>query len=118
MALPAVEERGAAGLPRWTVKGKLMTWDRPLRKSDLAALELAANDDPVLGVRVPDESDKLALVASDARVYFTTPHFDGYPMVLVWLDAIGVDELEELIVEAWLTQAPKRLAAAYLADRA
>jgi len=48
--------------------------------------------------------------------YFTTPHFNGYPAVLVRLDAIDLDELEELLTEAWLAQAPKRLAASYLAD--
>jgi hypothetical protein len=47
-------------------------------------------------------------------VFFTTPHFDGYPAVLVRLDVIGVDDLRELIVEAWLARAPKRLADAFL----
>jgi hypothetical protein len=47
-------------------------------------------------------------------VYFTTPHFDGYAAILVRLDKIGVGDLEELIVEAWLARAPKRLVKAYL----
>jgi hypothetical protein len=47
-------------------------------------------------------------------VYFTTPHFNGYPAVLVCLDRIEVAELRELLVEAWLARAPKRLAQAYL----
>jgi hypothetical protein len=50
-------------------------------------------------------------------VYFTIPHFDGYPAVLVRLDRIGVEELEEVITEAWLLRAPKRLAQAFLAER-
>lgn len=58
---------------------------------------------------------KEALLADDPAVFFTTPHFDGYPAVLVRLDEIEVDELAELVEEAWLVQAPKRLAAAYLA---
>jgi hypothetical protein len=57
---------------------------------------------------------KEALLADDPAVYFTTPHFDGYPAVLVRLDRIPVDELEELIVEAWLARAPKRLAKEYI----
>jgi hypothetical protein len=50
-------------------------------------------------------------------VFFTTPHFDGYPAVLVLLDKIDVDGLDEVIVEAWLARAPKRLADDYLASR-
>jgi hypothetical protein len=47
-------------------------------------------------------------------VYFTTPHFNGYPAILVRLDRISDADLKELVVEAWLARAPKRLAAAYL----
>jgi hypothetical protein len=57
------------------------------------------------------------LLADNPDVYFTTPHFDGYPAILVRLDVIDEDELEELIVEAWLRQAPKRLAKAYIEER-
>lgn len=55
-----------------------------------------------------------ALVTDDPDVYFTTPHFNGYPAILVHLDRIALSDLEELLVEAWLVQAPKRLAAEYL----
>jgi hypothetical protein len=57
---------------------------------------------------------KAALLADDPGVYFATPHFDGYSAVLVRLDEIALDELEELIVEAWLTRAPKPLAQEYI----
>jgi hypothetical protein len=57
---------------------------------------------------------KFALIANDAGVYFTTPHFDGYPAVPVRLAEIGVPELEELLSEAWLAQAPKTLARKFL----
>ena len=50
-------------------------------------------------------------------MYFTTPHFDGYPAILVQLDRIAVPELEELLAEAWLARAPKRLAKAFLDAR-
>jgi hypothetical protein len=63
---------------------------------------------------VPDLGAKEALVADDGDVYFTTPHFNGYPAILVRLDRIAVPELEELLVEAWLARAPRRLAAEYL----
>ena len=57
-----------------------------------------------------------ALLADDPQVFFTTPHFDGYPAILVRLDSIDVEDLEEVVVEAWLASAPKRLARDY-ADR-
>ena len=61
---------------------------------------------------------KESLLADDPGVFFTTPHFDGYAAVLVRLDLIGLAELEEVITEAWLARAPKRLANAYLDARA
>ena len=61
-----------------------------------------------------DDTSPAALIADDPGVYFTTPHFDGYPAVLVRLAEIGEAELNELITEAWLAQAPKSLAKAFL----
>jgi hypothetical protein len=116
MKLPETEERVSSDqIPQWRVKDKLFAWERPLRRSDLEALGDAAPDGPILAARVPDLGVKEALLADDARVYFTTPHFDGYPAVLVRLDRLTVADLEELLVEAWLARAPKRLAAGYLA---
>lgn len=112
LALPETTERGSHDdRPAWRVRDKMFVWDRPLRKGDLAALGDAAPDGPVLGARVPDLGAKEALLADDPQVYFTTPHFDGYPAVLVRLDRIDVDELTELVTEAWFARAPKRLAA-------
>jgi hypothetical protein len=98
----------------WRVRKKLIAWERPLRKADYEALGDTAPDGDILGARVPDEGVKFALIADDPGVYFTTPHFDGYPAVLVRLAEIGVPELTELITEAWLAQAPKTLAKAFL----
>ena len=100
----------------WRVRKKLMVWERPLRKADLAALGDAAPDGDVLGARVADEGVKHALIADEPDVYFTTPHFDGYPMVLVRLDAITVADLRELVTEAWLAQAPAKLVKDFLGD--
>jgi hypothetical protein len=88
-----------------------------LRPVDLRALGDATPDGPILGVRVEHVGAKEAMIADDPGVYFTTPHFDGYPAVLVRLDEIALDELEEVIVEAWLCQAPKRLARDYMEAR-
>jgi hypothetical protein len=114
LSLPEAAER-AGDAPQWRVRDKMFAWDRPLRNSDLAALGATAPDGPVLAARVPDLGAKEALLADDPAVYFTTPHFDGYPAVLVRLEVIELAELEELLVEAWLARAPKRLAADYLA---
>jgi hypothetical protein len=114
LALPETEERLSRELRQWRVKERGFVWERPLRRADLEALGAAAPEGPILGVRVEHLGAKEALLADEPGVFFTTPHFDGYPSVLVRLDRIGVEELGEVIVEAWLTRAPKRLAQAYL----
>ncbi|WP_412538373.1 MmcQ/YjbR family DNA-binding protein [Longispora sp. K20-0274] len=115
-ALPeTVELSSSDGLPAWRVRDKPLAWERPLRRADLAALGDAAPDGPILAARVPDVGAKEALLAEDPEVYFTTPHFDGYPAILVRLDRIGEPELRELLTEAWLLRAPKRLAAQFRA---
>ena len=114
LGLPEAEERLSRDTRQWRVKDKLFVWERPLRKSDLQALGDAAPTGPILGVRTEHLVAKEAILQSDPAVFFTTPHFDGYPAVLVQLDRIGVEELREVIVEAWLARAPKRLADAFL----
>ena len=112
--LPLTSEQS----PRdWRVGKKLLAWERPLRPSDREALAIKGAEPPegdILGVRVSDEGVKFALIADEPRVYFTTPHFDGYPAVLVKLAEIDVRDLTELITEAWLTQAPKKLVQEFL----
>jgi hypothetical protein len=116
MRLPETEERASSDqIPQWRIKDKLFAWERPLRRADLEALGGAAPNGPILAARMPDLGVKEAFLADDAQVYFTTPHFDGYPAILVRLDRITVPDLEELLVEAWLARAPKRLATGYLA---
>ena len=117
LALPETSERESRGSAQWRVKDKLFVWERPLRKTDLEALGDAAPDGPILGARVEHLVAKEALVADPSGVYFTTPHFDGYPAILVQLDLIAVADLEEVTVEAWLARAPAKLAQAYLARR-
>jgi len=68
-------------------------------------------------VRASNTKGRSSLIESNPELYFTIPHFDGYNAILVLLERIGVEELEELIIDAWLTRAPKRLADAYLARR-
>ena len=114
LALPETSERLSRDLRQWLVKDKLFVWERPLRRADIEALGEDAPDGPILGARVEHLVAKEALLANDQGVFFTTPHFDGYPAILVRLDRISVDDLNEVIVEGWLARAPKRLAKAYV----
>jgi hypothetical protein len=114
LGMPEATEVVSRGLNQWRVKDKLFVWERPLRRSDLAALGDAAPDGPILGARVEHLVAKEAVIAGDPDVFFTTPHFDGYPAVLVRLERIALDDLDEVVVEAWLARAPKRLVKAYL----
>jgi hypothetical protein len=116
LSLPETSERRSDDVPQWRVKDKLFVWERPLRRADLEALGDAAPSDPPLAARVPDLGARQALIADAGEVYFTTPHFDGYPVVLVRLDRIDLAELEELLTEAWLARAPKTLARSFLAS--
>ena len=106
LGLPETSEQAG----RWLVRDKLFVWERPLRKSDLIALGPAAPDGPILAARVEHLGMKDVLIATDAEVYFTTPHFNGYPAILVRLERIAVPDLEDLIVDAWLARAPTRVA--------
>jgi hypothetical protein len=101
LALPGTSEAPShEGLPAWRIKGKLFVWERPLRRADYDTLGDAAPDGPILGARVADVGIKEALLADQPDVYFTTPHFNGYPAVLVRLEQITVADLEEVVVES------------------
>ena len=114
LALPETSERASRGLASWRVRGKLFVWERPLRPADVRALGDDAPAGAILGARVEHLGAKEALIAADPGVFFTTPHFEGYPAVLVRLETITVADLEEVIVEAWLASAPKRIAQDYV----
>jgi hypothetical protein len=117
MALPETTEKLSWGHAHWRVKDKGFVWERPLRTSDYKALGDDAPDGAILGARVEHLVAKEALLADESGLFFTTPHFDGYPSVLVKLDEISIEDLEEVIVEAWLCRAPPKLAEAFLAQR-
>jgi hypothetical protein len=67
----------------------------------------------VLAVRVVDEGEKQALLSADPEKFFTEPHYNGFPAVLVVLAKIGRAELRELLIDAWRCQAPRTLVAEY-----
>jgi hypothetical protein len=115
LALPgASEQTDSDGKAAWVVNKKHFTWERPLRRADLAALGDDAPGGPILGVYTGDLELKDVLLASDPDVFFTTPHFDGYPAVLVQLKRIAARKLKDIITEAWLARAPKRIVTAFL----
>jgi hypothetical protein len=116
LGMPETSERESRGNLQWRVRDKLFVWERPLRASDLRELGDAAPEGPILGARVEHLGAKQAVIESDPSVYFTIPHFEGYPAVLVLLDRIAVPELEELTIDAWLARAPAKLATAYVAE--
>lgn len=114
LALPESSELISREKLQWRVKDKLFVWERPLRAKEIEALGEAAPDGPILGARVEHLGAKEALIADDPEIFFTTAHFEGYAAVLARLQLITPDDLEELIVEAWLARAPKRLGRQYV----
>jgi len=117
LSLPETAERDSRGNLDWRVRDKGFVWERPLRKGDIEALGDRVPAGPVFAAQTADEGVKLALVADNPSVYFTTPHFNGYAAVLFELDRIDVQELTELITDAWLCRAPRKLAGEFLAQR-
>ena len=111
LALPEASEHESRGHAQWKVHAKGFVWERPLRRADLESLGIAEQEGPVLGAKTEDEAVKLALIAEDPTVFFTTPHFDGYAAVLVRLDRVSRRRLGELVAEAWAAVAPARLVA-------
>jgi len=101
---------------KWEVHKKYFAYERPLRKRDLAELGDAAPTGEILGLRVADLDDKRGLIGSNPEVFFTIPHYAEWPAVLVLLEKIDEEQLREVITDAWLCRAPKRLAAKFLAE--
>jgi hypothetical protein len=106
------------GRPSYSVHGKLYCLHRS-RRPDAVDPETGERLADVLMFRVADLDVKELMVADERGVYFTTPHFNGYPAVLVRipdLARLDREELGDLVAEAWLTRAQKRVAKAWLAE--
>ncbi len=106
------------GRPSYLVHSKLFCCHRS-RRRDAIDPKSGERLDDVLMFRVADLGVKELLLADDRGVFFTTPHFDGYPAVLLRipdLARLDRDELHDLVVEAWLTKAQKRVANAWLEE--
>lgn len=113
-ALPEVTEGIRFETRVWRVGKKGFVWERPLRKRDLEELGPSAPSGAILAAATPDLDEKLALVEGESAYCFTTDHFDGYPAVLIQLAEIPVARLREIVTDAWVAFAPKRLAKEFL----
>jgi len=104
--------------PSYLVHGKRFVLQRT-RRADAIDPETGERMDDVLMFRVADLDEKDLVVADEDTPWFTTPHFNGYPAVLIRirdLKRIRKAELREMVVGAWLTRAQKRVAKAWLAE--
>ena len=102
----------------YSVHGKLFIIHRTQRP-DAVDPQTGERLDDVLMFRVADEGEKELLLHDTRGVFFTTPHFDGYPAILVRIGSLAKldrEELRDLVAEAWLTRAQKRVARAWLAE--
>ena len=119
LALPQVtKEVSDDGRPSYLVHGKRFCLQRS-RRPDAVDPETGERLDDVLMFRVADLDVKELMLADERGIYFTTPHFKGYPAVLVRIPSLARldrDELHDLVAEAWLTRAQKRVAKAWLAE--
>jgi hypothetical protein len=119
LALPqTTKEVTDDGRPKYLANGKLFCIHRS-RRPDAVDPETGERLADVVMFRVADLDVKDLILADDRGIFFTTPHFNGYPAVLVRipdLERLERDELEDLVVEAWLTRAHKRVAKAWLAE--
>jgi hypothetical protein len=121
LAMPlTTKEVTEDGRPAYYVHGKMYCFHRG-RRPDAVDPETGERMADVLMFRVADLGVKELMLADERDVFFTTPHWNGYPAVLMRipdLARVDRDELEELVVEAWLTRAQKRVAKAWLAEHA
>jgi hypothetical protein len=119
LAMPeATKEVSADGRPSYLVRGKVFCFHRG-RRPDAVDPETGERLEDVLMFRVDGADAKELVLADPSGIFFTTPHFDGYPAVLIRIPDLAQlerSELRDTVVDAWLTRAPKRVAKAWLSE--
>ena len=114
--LPEAVEDATGSTTAWKVSGKPFAWERVLRKGERERLGEAAPDGPALGLRVAEPATVDALVAARPGVFFTVAGYGIHPMVLLHVERASFEDLDEAITDAWLSRAPRRLTAPFLAS--
>jgi hypothetical protein len=121
LAMPQTTRKiSAEGRPSYLVHGRVFCCHRG-RRRDAIDPQTGERRDDVLMFCVADLGVKDLILADDRGVFFTTSHFDGYPAVLIRIPDLARlerDEVEDAVVEAWLTRAQKRVAKAWLDEHA
>jgi len=119
MAMPqTTKEVSDDGRPSYLVHGKMYCFHRG-RRPDAIDPDTGERMADVLMFRVADEGVKELLLSDGRGIYFTTPHFNGYPAILMRIPGLAQldrQELADLVAESWLTRAQKRVAKAWLAE--
>jgi hypothetical protein len=118
LALDEVVVGERHGTKTWLVNGKAFLWERGFSKADIKRFgDATPPEGPIVAVKVGDLAEKEGVLAAGHKGFFTIPHFDGYPAVLIQLELVNKRALRAAILDGWLACAPPRLTNAYVATR-